>query len=200
VQSNVPPQMYEWLNKFVTTDDFTALKAAYDSDYAYLPEAHENMINGTWATNFYCVDGWIFQSGHVLLATRKYNPGLGLKAALGGHVNADEKAEDAIIREIYEESDIKVPERTLRRCLIGEKVFDHPNRSLRGKTRSKKCRTVSISFCYKLDDAEALPRVRGGDDVSDAWWYTLGEVATMRGEMFEDHHDQFIYWKNKIDK
>lgn len=200
VQSNVPPQMYEWLNNFVITDSFKDLAEAYDADYAYLPVAHEKMIRDEWATNFYAVDGWVFQSGHVLLAKRKFNPGKGLWGCLGGHVNANEKAEDAIIREIYEESNLKVPERTLRRCMIGEKLFDHPNRSLRGKTRNKNCRTISVSYCFKLDDGEDLARVHGADDVEEAWWHNLGKAANMRSEMFEDHSDQFKYWLGKIEK
>jgi bifunctional NMN adenylyltransferase/nudix hydrolase len=200
VQSNVPPEMYEWLNNFATTEAFADLKAEYDADFAYLPTAHEKMRNGEWATNFYTADGWLFQSGHVLLVKRKFNPGKGLWGSPGGHVEANEKAEDAIIREIYQETDLKVPERALRRCLVGEKLFDHPNRSLRGKTRSKNCRTITISYCYKLDDTESLARVHGKDDASEAWWFTLGEAASMRNQMFEDHPDQFDYWKGRIEK
>jgi bifunctional NMN adenylyltransferase/nudix hydrolase len=199
-ESNLPQEMYDWLQRFTETPAYALLQEEYDMDRAYLPTAHEKMVRGEWATNFYTADGVVIQSGHVLLVRRKYAIGKGLWAVPGGHVNANEQASEAVIREIFEETNLKVPENALRGSLKGEKVFDHPNRSLRGKTRSKNCRTITISHCFKLNDAESLPRVKASDDAEEAWWFTFAEVENMRAEIFEDHLDQILYWIPRIEK
>lgn len=198
-ESNVPPAMYEWLHRFVKGDTFKALKEEYDADYAYLPVAHKNMMDGLWPTNFYTADAVVVQSGHVLLVQRGRNPGKGLWAMPGGHVEANETALQAALRELEQETDIKVPKKVLLGSLIGEKLFDAPARSLRGKTRSPNCRTVTVSHCFKLNDEESLPRVKGRDDAAMAWWTTFSDFEQMGDQMFEDHADIIKYWLARIE-
>ena len=68
--------------------------------------------------------------------------------------------------------------------IINEKVFDYPNRSLRG-------RTVTYAFHVNLSPnlSEGLPRVKGGDDADKAFWMPVAEVLKREDEFFEDHQD-----------
>jgi bifunctional NMN adenylyltransferase/nudix hydrolase len=101
-----------------------------------------------------------------------------LWAIVGGFVNQDEKIEDAMIRELREETKIKVPEAVLKGCIQRVKVYDNPDRSLRG-------RTITHAYYIKLPDGE-LSRVKGSDDALKARWVPLAEI---KGDnMFEDHY------------
>ena len=82
--------------------------------------------------------------------------------------------------------------------LIEQKLFDHPDRSLRGRCGKIVGRTISIAHCYHLTGGEGLPRVSGNDDAAEAWWFNLGQIKNMRNEMFEDHFDIINYFLAKI--
>jgi bifunctional NMN adenylyltransferase/nudix hydrolase len=122
-----------------------------------------------------------------------------LWALAGGHVGKNETAFEASLRELEEETGLKIPGKVLIGSFQGEKLFDHPERSLRGRCGKKVSRTVSISHCYVLNDEHGLPRVKGMDDAEEAWWFPIAEVRKMRNEMFEDHVDQINYWLARVD-
>jgi bifunctional NMN adenylyltransferase/nudix hydrolase len=128
---------------------------------------------------FVTVDAVVVQSGHILLVERRARPGKGLMALPGGFIGADEKIEDAVVRELREETRLKVPDPVLRGSLIESRVFDDPHRSARG-------RTITHAFYFRLNDAVDLPKVKGGDDAKSAQWYPIGELQ--RDLFFEDHY------------
>lgn len=130
-------------------------------------------------------DAVVIQSGHVLLVERKAEPGKGLLALPGGYVNQNEKWFDSAIRELREETRIKVPEPVLRGSLVQQHIFDEPTRSERG-------RIVTQAFKIVLNDSTSLPQVKGGDDASKAFWMPLNEVKS--DNMFEDHYDILQYF------
>ena len=134
---------------------------------------------------FVTTDAIVIQSGHVLMVKRKALPGKGLWALPGGFVNADtdKSIEAAMLRELREETGIKVPEPVLAGSIVDSKVFDAIGRSSRG-------RTVTHAFKIVLPDGK-LPRVKGMDDAEKAKWVPLSEVK--RWECFEDHYD-IISW------
>lgn len=197
LSSIVPPKVYEYLDKFNDTSTFDALKAEWDDGVAY-----ENMYANApfHSTNFYTADSVVIQSGHILLGTRKKAPGKGLWALPGGHVQQNETAAQASLRELDEETNIKVPEKVLKGSLFCEKLFDHPERSLRGRILKKNARTVDVAFGYKLDDAADLPHVVAGDDFEKVWWFTFDEVEKMRDQIFEDHADIIEYMLSRVEK
>jgi len=88
---------------------------------------------------------------------------------------------NAVIRELREETKIKVPEPVLRGSIVKEETFDAPNRSLRG-------RTITRAFLIQLDDNQALPKVKGHDDAKHAEWISLANFYDMAEEMYEDHY------------
>ncbi|MHA3980719.1 NUDIX domain-containing protein [Halovulum sp. GXIMD14794] len=126
------------------------------------------------------VDAVVIQSGHILLVRRGVQPGKGTLALPGGHIDRGETAEEAAVRELYEETRLDTPRGALQGRLRGRHVFDHPERSERGWVRTE-------AFCFELQDREDLAKVKGSDDAEKAFWVPLSEV--MPGEMFEDHFD-----------
>lgn len=183
------------LAKWMDTDAYRYVKEWFEFDKNY-QKPYEVLPYGT---NFYCADNVIIQSGHVLLIKRKDFPGKGLWALPGGHINGNENAFVASLRELEEETGLKIPEKVLVGSFQGEKLFDHPERSLRGRCGKKVGRTVSVSHCYVLNGGNDLPRVRPADDAAEAWWFTLAEVRKMRDQLFEDHADQINYYIARID-
>lgn len=152
---------------------------------------HINLYKKAWETapyppTFVTADAVVIQSGHVLMVKRGAMPGEGLWALPGGFVNQFETVEDACIRELREETKLKVPDPVLRGSIMAEKRFDHPLRSLRG-------RTITTAFFIKLQDGE-LPKVKGSDDAKTAKWILLSEFDKMSKVIFEDHYHIVKYF------
>lgn len=126
---------------------------------------------------FMTVDTVVVQSGHILLVKRGDMPGKGLWALPGGFLNQEETMLDGAIRELKEETKIKVPVPVLKGSIKGSKTFDAPNRSSRG-------RTITQAFYIDLGVGE-LPKVKGSDDAEKAFWVPFKDVK--QEKMFEDH-------------
>jgi bifunctional NMN adenylyltransferase/nudix hydrolase len=193
---------YEFMKDFMETEEYSNLKKEYEDglDYERLFAPYPE----NWAINFFCADAVVVQSGHILLIKRAMTPGKGLWALPGGHVNANETSLEAAIRELKEESSLKVPEKVLRGCMTGSKFFDNPDRSLRGRVHSKRGRTVTMAYCFSLSDGHALPKVKGASDASEteggaAWWFPISEFKNMRHMMFEDHYDIANYFIDSME-
>jgi bifunctional NMN adenylyltransferase/nudix hydrolase len=129
---------------------------------------------------FMTVDAVVVQSGHILLVKRGDMPGKGLWALPGGFLNQEETMLDGAIRELKEETKIKVPVPVLKGSIKESKTFDAPNRSSRG-------RTITQAFYIDLGFDEKLPKVKGADDAEKAFWVPLNEVVAQRDKFFEDH-------------
>lgn len=140
-----------------------------------------------YAPTFITVDAVVIQSGHVLLVKRRSAPGEGLWAIPGGYLDQGERIRDAYIRELVEETRIKVSANTIRGSVVDQEVFDYPGRSLRG-------RIVTHAFCIKLRNGK-LPAVKAASDAKRAVWVPLEEFYQMQDQMFEDHFyiiDHFV--------
>ena len=129
---------------------------------------------------FVTTDAVVVQSGHVLLIERGRAPGKGLLALPGGFLNPGERIEAGMIRELHEETKIKLQPQVLRGSIEGRTVVDTPDRDPRG-------RTITHAFYIKLKDQQDLPHVRGSDDAAKATWYTFAEVLKMRDCFYADH-------------
>ena len=173
----VPETTYNFLLDFAHTDEYRQIikerefVANYKKQYASLP----------YPPIFSTADSVVIQSGHILLIKRRAEPGKGLWALPGGYVNAntDKSVEDAAIRELREETLIKVPAPVLRGSIRRSKVFDAIDRSPRG-------RIITHAFHIELPDGE-LPKVKGNDDAEKARWVPIAEVRSE--ECFEDHYE-----------
>lgn len=176
VRQMIPLPVSEFLKEFRSSSHYKYILDEYEHIRAY-KKAWEA---APYPPFFVTVDAVCVQSGHVLLVRRRAAPGKGLWAMPGGFVNQDEKLDDAVVRELREETGIKVPEPVLRGSVVARDVFDNPNRSARG-------RTITHAYLFRLKDDVALPRVKGMDDADKARWVPIAELK--REDFFEDHYD-----------
>lgn len=133
--------------------------------------------------NFNCADAILECSGHVLLIERKFAPGAGSMALPGGFKNRNETFFDCAVRELIEETNVRVPEKVLRGSVVGTRLFDSPNRS-HGIPRN----TLAVHFKINRDSDGSLPRANGSDDASKAIWVPIVDVLN-NVPMYDDHKD-----------
>lgn len=182
----LPEGTVKFLENFKKTDAFFNLKEEYD----FLREYRASWDGAPFPPTFITVDAVVVRSGHVLVVRRRGNPGKGLMALPGGFLNQHEKIQDGMLRELKEETGIKIPKEELEKCIKDNKVFDHPDRSLRG-------RTITHAFLVDLKSGP-LPQVKGSDDADKAWWMPLNEVHDREEEFFEDHYHIVSYFVNRF--
>ena len=177
--NHVPEPINAWLlNNF---DAFSIVR----QEYQMVKKYKEAWKAAPFPPTFMTVDAVVVQSGHILLVKRGDMPGKGLWALPGGFLNQEETMLDGAIRELREETRIKVPVPVLKGSIKGSKTFDAPNRSARG-------RTITQAFFLDLGVGE-LPKVKGADDAEKAFWVPFKDVK--QEKMFEDHFhiiDNFI--------
>jgi len=145
----------------------------------FIQDYKKGWANSPYPPTFVTVAAVVVQSGHVLLVERKTRPGLGQIALPGGFLRKDESLEDGAIRELREDTRIKIPEAVLRGSIRETKVFDYPKRSDRG-------RTIAHAHLIQLRDEATLPKVRGSEDSPGALWVSFNQIDPQR--MFEDHY------------
>lgn len=153
--------------------------------YRELSKEHEviKKYRAAWKSAPYDVifqtgDAVVVQSGHVLLVKRGGYPGKGLMALPGGFINVRERVVDGILRELVEETKLKLQEKVLRGKIVKVELFDAVDRSLRG-------RTITHAALLELTPGP-LPPVKGADDAEKAFWLPLSAIR--EEEMFEDHY------------
>lgn len=171
----LPKEIHDYLLAWTYKPEASALQFEYE----FIQRYKSAYANAPYAPIFVTVDAVVVQSGHVLLIRRRSAPGKGLWAIVGGFVNSNETLVDAVFRELYEETKIKVPEPVLRGNIKQSKVFDHPNRSLRG-------RTITHAYHVELPPGP-LPKIKGSDDAEKAMWVPLSTFSAMQDQLFEDH-------------
>lgn len=169
----LPDSVSTWL--LHNFDAFDTLR----TEYRMIQKYKDAWKSAPFPPTFMTVDAVVVKSGHVLLVKRGDMPGKGLWALPGGFLNQEETMLDGAIRELREETRIKVPIAVLKGSIKASKTFDAPNRSTRG-------RTITQAFFLDLGVGE-LERVKGSDDAIDAKWIPLSEVIKQRDCFFEDH-------------
>ena len=128
---------------------------------------------------FSTVDAVVVTAGHALLVQRGGFPGKGLWALPGGFVDQDERLLHAALRELREETKLAVLQSSLENALIDVQVFDHPYRSLRG-------RTITHAHYFDLR-SEHFPDIEAADDAAAAKWVAIDELGAMEEQFFDDH-------------
>jgi bifunctional NMN adenylyltransferase/nudix hydrolase len=179
VKSLVPSFTFSFLRDFLKTPEYLRLHREWEMIKKY----KEAWKAAPYTPTFVTVDAVVKKAGHILLVKRKAAPGEGLWAVPGGFVEQNERLEDAAIRELSEETNIDLPPGLLKGSMSEGVVFDHPGRSLRG-------RTFTHAFLFDLDKADSkpgMPKVKGGDDAADAKFFTFAEILAMQDKIYEDH-------------
>ena len=159
-------------------------------EYNFVLKYKQAWSAAPYAPTFVTVDTVVIQSGHVLLVKRKGYPGKGLFALPGGFINQHERIEDAALRELREETSIALPKEELRKLIVDQHVFDHPDRSTRG-------RTITHAFCINLGGGKPV-KVKGSDDAEKAFWLPLREVSIKENMFYEDHAHIISYFVAKF--
>lgn len=118
-------------------------------------------------------DNWL-----ILLIERGIEPFKGKWALPGGFVNMDERLEDACIRELEEETGLKVE------TMSQFKTADAINRDPRH-------RTISVVHYVILKDKQ---EITAGDDARKVAWFPLNklpELAFDHAEIIQDFIDRY---------
>jgi len=171
---DLPPGVVESVGKFCKGEAYHRLL----EEQQLLDQYRQAWSQAPYTPIFVTVNAVVVQSGHVLLVKRTAAPGKGLFALPGGFINPHERLLDACLRELRERLRLKVPEPVLKGSLRGQRLFDEPHRSWRG-------RTLAEAFYFALRPDQQLPRlkpVKGGDH---ARWVALADLEPE--SLFEDH-------------
>jgi len=96
------------------------------------------------------------------LIKRKHQPFKGQWALPGGFVEYGETTEDAVIREMFEETGLK----TKIRHLVG--VYSDPHRDTRGHT-------VSVVYSLEICNGE----MKSGNDAADVDFFDVNELPSL---------------------
>jgi bifunctional NMN adenylyltransferase/nudix hydrolase len=128
---------------------------------------------------FVTVDAVVRCAEHVLLIQRGHFPGKGLYAVPGGFIEQRETVYQSTLRELKEETQFNLLEQAMTLALREVTVFDHPDRSLRG-------RTITHAHYFDLG-ARELPEVQAGDDAQAASWVPINQLLSLEDRFHDDH-------------
>ncbi len=174
---DLPKTTLDYVNEWKFTEEFRHIQ----KEHMFLTEYKEPYKDLPYPPVFVTVDAVVLQSGHILMIQRKEFPGKGLWALPGGFLDPTETLREAVLRELVEETQIKLQKVILDRSITKVKEYDHPERSQRG-------RTITHAFKFELKPGD-LPRIKGSSDANKAKWIPLNEVFTMGEVIYEDHAD-----------
>ncbi|MGZ5180548.1 MAG: NUDIX domain-containing protein [Ramlibacter sp.] len=171
----LPPQSVDFLRRWLATPTCATVRDDWRQN------AHEKR---QWSVAPYpvvlvTVDAVVRAGGHVLLIRRGRSPGRGLWALPGGFLEPREAVLHAAVRELVEETGLPLSMRQMRQRLRGVRIFDHPERSQRG-------RIITHTFFFDLGDMEP-PRVQGADDAAAAQWVPVAQLPELEAQLHDDH-------------
>jgi bifunctional NMN adenylyltransferase/nudix hydrolase len=167
----LPPAVLAYLQTCVGQPEFARLCC----EHATIGQSRAKWGSGPFIT----VDALVKAGGNILLIRRGRDPGAGLLALPGGFLDGRERVLQGAIRELREETCVALDDAKLEATLSDVAVFDHPDRSARGRT---------ITHAHFFDLGETMPvAVRGADDAAEAHWVPIADLAAMENEFFEDH-------------
>ena len=197
LRTRIPKSTELFLWNFAGTKALQTLR----DEHEYIKKYKKSWEAAPYAPTFVTADAVVIQSGHVLVVRRGAMPGEGLIALPGGFVNQRETIKDAAVRELIEETGIRladgkrsreITESMLNGAIRAKEIFDEPDRSARG-------RTITTAYLFRLDDTKPLPKVKGqnvpayeadGKDIvetADAFWMPLDQALSKTDQWFEDH-------------
>jgi len=161
------------------------MPATVQDDYAFYQKEKTTFANYPFpeTLNFNCSDAILECQGHVLLIQRKFAPGAGAWALPGGFRNQRETFLDCAIRELIEETNVRVPEKVLRGSIVKTELFDDPSRSF-GIPRN----TMAVYMRINPNPDFSLPRANGADDAALCKWVPLTDALNTI-QMYDDHKD-----------
>ena len=171
----LPASTRGFLRAWVALPVFQALA----QEWQMLRQYKDAWASAPYPPVFVTVDAVVCCAGKVLLIRRGQAPGKGLHAVPGGFIEARETVYQSALRELKEETRLDLLESTMRGALRSVAVFDHPDRSLRG-------RTITHAHHFDLGERE-LPEVAADDDAQSVEWVPISRLPSMEAEFHDDH-------------
>lgn len=205
----VPPSTLRFLDRFSTTPPFSELQFEYE----FIKNYKKGWESAPYEPIFVTTDAVVIQSGHILVVERANMPGRGLWALPGGFLKPKDRLRQGAVRELVEETGIRLAEgkkaeeitdQILSGSIRDKEMFDHPERSLRG-------RTLTMAYLFRLDDTKPLPKVKGMNvpayesngqqivETADAFWLPINEALEQTSMWFEDHASIVEWAVNSMD-
>jgi bifunctional NMN adenylyltransferase/nudix hydrolase len=175
IRAAVPEPVFAMLKGFREGPHFAQLVR----EHQFIRDYRKAWASAPYEPTFVTADAVVIHSGHVLLVRRRTEPGKGLWAFPGGFLNQRENLQTAAIRELKEETRLAISPAALASALKERHVFDHPERSLRG-------RTITHAFHFDFPTGE-LPHVIASDDAQSVGWVPVSEALQMEELFYEDH-------------
>ena len=173
--SQVPASTLAFLHAWSALPWFDSIAGEWDM----LKRYKESWSVAPYPPVFVTVDAIVKCNDCVLLIQRAHAPGKGLHAVPGGFIEQRETAYQSAIRELKEETRLNLLEMSMRQALKATTVFDHPDRSQRG-------RTITHAHFFDLGERE-LPEVVAGDDAAAAEWVPIDKLISMEDQFLDDH-------------
>lgn len=151
--------------------------------YAKIQSDKKPYENLPWGIKFQTADNLVICGNNVLLVQRGDGTyGEDQWALPGGYINQNEVFNDAVYRELFEETVIDVPKRALKNAYKGRLQFDGAKRDERGDFT-----TQCGIFVLEPNEDGTLPLVRGSSDAKHAKWYPFEKLRSMERFIFLDH-------------
>lgn len=173
----LPREVLQWSYSIPNTKWWQNLSG----EFKYIRNYKESWKSVPYEPTFVTTDAVLTQSGYILLIKRGGFPFKDCWALPGGYLAQGQTIVDNMIKELREETCVKVPAKVLKGSIKGIEVFDHPDRDPRG-------RTITHGFHVDLGyPEEGLPKVKGSDDAKEAKWFHLSEV-TSEMMAFDHYH------------
>ncbi|RYX96134.1 MAG: NUDIX domain-containing protein [Comamonadaceae bacterium] len=128
---------------------------------------------------FVTVDAVVRCGDKVLLIRRGRAPGKGHYAVPGGFLEQRETVYQSALRELEEETGLRLLGGDMQHALKAVQVFDHPGRSQRG-------RVITHAHLFDLGPRRP-PEVEAADDAASADWVGIGELLALEDQFHDDH-------------
>jgi bifunctional NMN adenylyltransferase/nudix hydrolase len=182
----MPKEAVKYLESLVYADEYGTMRNDFDElsiEYLQIKEYREKsqMKGFNFPSVFVTTDAVLTQSGYILLIKRGGFPFKDCWALPGGYLDKGQFVIDNMIKELREETCVKIPAKVLKGSIKDVQIFDHPDRDPRG-------RVITHGFHIDLGyPDEKLPRVKGADDAKEARWFHLSEV-TSEMMAFDHYH------------
>lgn len=173
--ADLPPATQALLAQFARQPGYLVLQ----EEWQVLRRYRAAWAGAPYPPVFVTVDAVVRCQDHVLLIRRAHAPGKGLWALPGGFLEPRDTLWQSCLRELAEETACALPEATWRAALQQVAVFDHPDRSQRG-------RTITHAHYFALG-AMPFPPIQAGDDAAFAQWVPVTQLRTLEAQCFEDH-------------
>ena len=171
----IPTSTLQFLEAFAQQPHYEELQ----QEWTMLRGYREAWSKAPYPPVFVTVDAVLRCQDHVLLIRRAHAPGKGQLAVPGGFIEQRETVWQSCLRELVEETHCALPEATMRAALQQVAVFDHPDRSQRG-------RTITHAHYFDLG-AAPFPVVQADDDAIAVEWVPIQRLASLEASFFEDH-------------